>query len=81
MIVPEIPTLVSDGGGMTDFMQYGSADRMKFQLDLMKFKIYFENYIAKLAEMSNKPVLILCDRGLVDCAAYMSHDEYQALLD
>ena len=47
---------------------------MEFQLGMMKFKIYFENYIAKLAEMSNKPVLILCDRGLVDCAAYMPHD-------
>lgn len=31
--------------------------------------------------MAHKPTLILCDRGLVDCAAYMSHDEYQGLLD
>jgi hypothetical protein len=31
--------------------------------------------------MSKKPTIILCDRGLVDCAAYMTKEEYQALLD
>ena len=48
---------------------------------MMRLKIYLENYIAKLAEMAKQPILILCDRGLVDCAAYMSHDDYQAILD
>ncbi len=56
---------------MSDFPRYGSQDRIVFQMELLKFKIYFEDYIAKLAEMSKKPTLILCDRGLVDCAAYM----------
>lgn len=49
MVVPEIPTLVSYGGGLSDFGNYGSKDRMIFQLNLMHLKIYFEDYIAKLA--------------------------------
>jgi nicotinamide riboside kinase len=31
--------------------------------------------------MAKQPCLILCDRGIVDCAAYMPKDQYQALLD
>jgi thymidylate kinase len=81
MVVPEIPTIVAHGGGLKDFYSFGSKDRMHFQLDLIKLKIYFEDYIAKLADMAKKPTLILCDRGIVDCAAYMSGEEYQALLD
>lgn len=49
MVVPEVPTLVAHGGGLSDFPRYGSKERMKFQLDLMKLKIYFEDYIAQLA--------------------------------
>jgi len=64
-----------------DFYKYDSQQRIKFQTDLIKYKIYFEDYIAKLAEMSKQPCLILCDRGVVDCAAYMNAEEYQTLLD
>jgi len=81
MIVPEVPTIVAKGGGMNDYASFTIKERMNFQKDLMKIKIYFEDYIAKVAEMAHRPTLILCDRGLVDCAAYMSHDEYQGLLD
>lgn len=63
---------MANGGGLKDFYKYGSKDRMHFQLDLIKLKIYFEDYIAKLADMAQKPTLILCDRGIVDCAAYMT---------
>ena len=52
MIVPEVPTIVGVAGGMKDFPKYGSRERMRFQLDLMKYKIYIENYIAKLAAMA-----------------------------
>ena len=31
--------------------------------------------------MAKKPTLVLCDRGIVDCAAYMTGEEFQALLD
>ena len=81
LIVPELPTIVAHGGGMSDFPKYGPKERIKFQMELLKFKIYFEDYIAKLGQMGQKPTIILCDRGLVDCAAYMPEDEFQALLD
>lgn len=81
LVVPEVPTIVGMGGGLSDFGRYGSQERIRFQTDIIKFKIYFEDYIARLAEMSKQPCLILCDRGIVDCAAYMAAEEYQAVLD
>jgi hypothetical protein len=49
MIVPEVPTIIAKGGGMKDFPNYGSRDRMIFQKELMKIKIYFEDYLTKVA--------------------------------
>ena len=66
---------------MSDFGKYSTKDVIQFQTDIIKFKMYFEDYIVKLAEMSKSPCIILCDRGVVDCAAYMSKESYQAVLD
>lgn len=49
MIVPEVPTIVAKGGGMNDFAKFGIRERMVFQKELMKIKIYFEDYLAKVA--------------------------------
>lgn len=68
-------------GGLSDFPRYNTRDVIQFQTDIIKFKIYIEDYITKLAEMSKCPCLILCDRGIADCAAYMSKESYQAVLD
>lgn len=80
-MVPEVPTIVGVAGGLSDFPKYNTRDVIQFQTDIIKFKIYFEDYITKLAEMSKQPCLILCDRGIADCAAYMSRESYQAVLD
>ena len=67
-----MPTIVGMGGGMRDFTKYNTQEVIRFQTDIIKLKIYFEDYITKMAEMSKEPCIILCDRGVADCAAYMS---------
>jgi hypothetical protein len=37
---------------MSDFTKYNTQQVIRFQTDLIKFKIYFEDYITKMAEMS-----------------------------
>jgi hypothetical protein len=49
LIVPEVPTIVGKGGGLSDFGKYNTQDVIEFQTNLIKFKIYFEDYITKLA--------------------------------
>lgn len=43
--------------------------------------MYAEDYFTKLAEMSKTPSIILCDRGAVDPAAYISKAEFEAAMD
>ncbi len=72
--IPEIPTLVSEAGGFIHLNKFSIEEKILFQSNLMKFKIYFEDYFTKLAEMSKAPCIILCDRGLVDAYAYVSDE-------
>jgi hypothetical protein len=43
--------------------------------------MYAEDYFTKLAEMSKSPAIVLCDRGVVDPSAYVSKEEFQAIMD
>ena len=47
----------------------------------MKLQSDLENYYQQIAYYSKKPVIILCDRGLMDGKAYLSEEVWQALLD
>lgn len=56
---------------------------VKFQINLMKTQIELEDVFAEIASdfNPNDPVVILCDRGVMDGAAYSSGPMWQALLD
>lgn len=41
LVVPEVPTIVGQGGGMNDFGKYSTKEVIRFQTDIIKFKIYF----------------------------------------
>jgi hypothetical protein len=40
-----------------------------------------EDYALELASMNGGPAIILCDRGVMDPAAYMPEGHFQALMD
>jgi len=79
--VPEIPTMVVVAGGMILMSKFNIQERIKFQSLLMRFQMYAEDYFTKLAEMSKSPSVVLCDRGVVDPYAYISKEEFQAIMD
>lgn len=79
--VPEIPTLVVQAGGMILMSKFNMQERIKFQSLLIKFQMYAEDYFTRLAEMSKSPSIILCDRGTCDPAAYVTKEEFQAIMD
>jgi len=72
--VPEVPTLVVQAGGMILMSKFSMQERIRFQSLLIRFQMYAEDYFTRLAEMSKMPCIILCDRGTVDPAAYVSKD-------
>lgn len=79
--VPEIPTMVVVAGGMILMSKFNIQERIKFQSLLIRFQMYAEDYFTKLAEMSKAPSIVLCDRWTVDPAAYVSKEEFQAIMD
>jgi predicted ATPase len=79
--VPEVPTLVVQAGGMILMSKFNIQERIKFQSLLIRFQMYAEDYFTRLAEMSKSPSVVLCDRGTVDPAAYVSKEEFQAIMD
>lgn len=80
-MVPEVPTLVVEAGGMILMSKFNIQERIKFQSLLIRFQMYTEDYFTRLAEMSRSPSVVLCDRGTVDPAAYVSKEEFQAIMD
>lgn len=79
--VPEIPTLVVQAGGMIMMSKFNIQERIRFQSLLIRFQMYAEDYFTRLAEMSKSPAIVLCDRGTADPAAYVSKEEFQAIMD
>lgn len=52
-----------------------------FQLCLAELQIKKEQmYLQAASEMANEKILIVCDRGVPDGRAYLSHDEYQEIM-
>lgn len=53
-----------------------------FQKALMKLQIALEDSFIEIAQMiTDKEVVVLVDRGLLDGSAYVSSENWQALLD
>lgn len=61
--------------------KFSIEERIKFQSLLIRFQMYVEDYFTQLAMMSKSPSIIICDRGTCDPAAYVSKEEFQAILD
>lgn len=76
---PEAATLFNQAG-----VNFLTDDREQFfesEKQLLSFQLHTEDCFQKMAEKAGKPVIIVYDRGVMDVAAYMSGDMWQALLD
>ena len=78
--VPEAATLIFSGGVERsdledDYYTFG------FQEQIMKTQLLLERRFYKLAKDIKKPAVIICDRGLMDCKAFIQPHLWQAVLD
>jgi thymidylate kinase len=82
-VVPEAATLLNRGGATIANGNLNPALVVKFQINLMKTQIALEDAFSEIANdlHPNDRVVILCDRGVMDGAAYSSGPAWQALLD
>ena len=81
-LVPEAATLLMKAGFLIDNTEFTETDAILFQSSLMKTQIFLEDVTTDYAGgTSNKPVVIFCDRGLMDGKAYVSETVWQGIMD
>jgi len=78
---PEATTLLVSGG--VSWAALNHTQWFNFQKNVMKTMIQIEDTYVEIAKQrtDKKPVIILCDRGLMDPAAYVDKKVFDDLLD
>ena len=75
--IPEVPTLYSTGG-----WNYMTKNRQLYyegERAILETQLGLENQFMRLAEVCEKPVLIVCDRGALDISAYIKPEEWDEI--
>jgi predicted ATPase len=78
LTVPETPTLVMENG----IGPMGRVPFLEFERAILSLQIAWEETVEHVADTmdGSSPVLILCDRGMPEIAAYMGYDQYDQIL-
>ena len=78
-LVPEAATLLINGGA--SFADADSKRRIVLQTQLMKVQMHLEESFHQIAKSRGTPAVLLCDRGGMDSAAYLSKEEWERILE
>eukprot|EP00659_Diplonema_papillatum_P005404 gene5404-8250_t len=80
LIVPEAATMLFDSGAGIAFRSGAEANIFVFQQSLMRLQMRLEDELAAIASCSEKPVVMLCDRGIMDGKAFCAEDQWKRIL-
>lgn len=69
--VPEVPTLLLNGGCEYPGMDGDQTRLVTFEASLVELQLQFEQTFFNIAKATGRPSVIIYDRGLLDVAAYM----------
>ena len=75
--VPEVPTIYSTAG-----WNYLTPNRDLYyqgERAILETQLALEDQFMKLAEVCEKPVLVVCDRGAMDISAYIKPEEWDEI--
>ena len=78
------PLIISETA--TELITAGATPKalglQRFQEQLFLYTLSRESHYLEIAQqMNERQVVILCDRGVFDCAAYMGKDEYTEMIE
>lgn len=77
--VPETATILLGGG--INFGALTPDQAANFQENLLKTMLQLENTYFDLAETCTRNCLVICDRGSMDCSAYLPRQEWERILE
>ena len=73
--IPEVPTLYSAGGW--NYLTHNRRLYYEGERAILETQLAFEDQFQRMAEVCEKPVLIVCDRGAMDISAYMTPEMWE----
>lgn len=76
---PEAATLFNQAG--VNFLTNNRQQFFESEKQLLSFQLHTEECFRRMAEASDRPAIIVYDRGVMDISAYMSQEMWEALLD
>jgi len=77
--LPESATLFSQAGA--DFLTSDAELSFVTEKSKLRFQLAMEDTLSEIANASGRPALMICDRGAMDTAAYISEEVWQRVLD
>lgn len=78
-VVPEIATIYHHAGLAFPAGQ-GEKPLLAFETSYLKMQMSFEDNFKSFAQSTDKPTIILCDRGTMDVKAYLSEEHWERIL-
>jgi hypothetical protein len=77
---PEVPTIMINGGCQYPGME-GKEELDEFETALLKLQLQMESSFTQCAASTGRPSVLVLDRGLMDPAAYLPTEQWQAILE
>jgi len=77
--VPETATILLNGG--ISFALLTDEQRLEFQENLLKTMFQIEDTYFSLANTQTRNCLVICDRGAMDCSAYLPRQDWDKILE
>jgi len=75
--VPEVPTMFAVGG--VDYLTKNQSLFYQAEKSTLQLQLEIEDQFAAIASESEKPVLLVCDRGTMDISVYLTPETWQAI--
>lgn len=76
--LPETPTMFTQAG--INFLTKNRQLHYESEKALLRIQLQLEDRFAEIATKSDKPVLIVCDRGTMDISCYLSEEAWEAIM-
>ena len=76
--IPEVPTMFTQAG-----MNYLTSNKAFFfegEKATLQTQLHLEDCFYKMAQTLEQPVLIVCDRGVMDISAYLTSEDWQKII-
>eukprot|EP00929_Paragymnodinium_shiwhaense_P114693 TRINITY_DN83161_c0_g1_i1.p1 TRINITY_DN83161_c0_g1~~TRINITY_DN83161_c0_g1_i1.p1 ORF type:complete len:309 (+),score=85.31 TRINITY_DN83161_c0_g1_i1:50-976(+) len=78
-MVPEVPTILFKGGGSYPGID-GGQKLVEFETAIIQLQLQMEKSFATMAKSTGKLSVLICDRGLLDIAAYLPRDAWLKII-